>query len=96
MSTLSLRLPPSIHRYVGELARREGVSLNHFITTAVAEKISALTTEEYLEKRGARASRKAFVRVLGKVPPSEPAAEDRLPSGVGHRRVKVKRTSGSS
>ena len=38
MSSLSLRLPESIHRKVRELAKRDGVSINQFIATAVAEK----------------------------------------------------------
>ena len=78
MSTLSLRLPPSIHRYVGELARREGVSMNQFIATAVAEKVAALTTVDYLESRAKQGSRKAFERVLTKVPASQPDPQDSL------------------
>ena len=51
MSTLSLRLPDSIHRHMKEIANREGVSINPFISTAVSEKISAILTEEYLRSR---------------------------------------------
>ena len=46
MSALSLRLPDSIHRHIKEIARKEGVSINQFIATAVTEKVSALMTEE--------------------------------------------------
>ena len=49
MSTISLRLPNSLHKGVRELAKKEDVSINHLITTAVAEKLSALMTVEYLE-----------------------------------------------
>ena len=38
MSTISLRLPESLHRRVRELAKEEDVSINQFITTAVAER----------------------------------------------------------
>jgi predicted transcriptional regulator len=51
MSTMSLRLPESLHRKLRELAKREGISINQLATMAVAEKISALLTEEYLAKR---------------------------------------------
>ena len=44
MSTLSLRLPESLHRQVRELAQRNGVSINQFVTLAVAQKVAALTT----------------------------------------------------
>jgi hypothetical protein len=67
MSTLSLRLPESIHKKVREIADREGVSINQFITTALAEKLSALLTVEYLEKRGRRGRRESYERVLRKV-----------------------------
>ena len=78
MSTLSLRLPESLHKQVRELAQREGVSINQFIAAAVAEKMSALMTQEYLEARAQRGSREKFERALGKVRdvPAEP--EDRL------------------
>jgi hypothetical protein len=78
MSTMSLRLPEFLHKQLKEIAKQEGVSLNQFVATAVAEKISALLTEEYLEKRAQRGSREKFDRVLDKVPDVEPDEEDRL------------------
>ena len=72
MSALSLRLPNSIHKHIKEIAQQEGVSINQFISTAVSEKISALTTENYLEQRAKRADRSAFRGILGKVPDRTP------------------------
>lgn len=80
MSALSLRLPASIHRRLGEMAEREGVSINQMINSAVAEKMSALLTEEYLAKRGNRGTRAKFMAVLGAVPDVEPGGYDRIPS----------------
>ena len=60
MSALSLRLPESIHRHIREIAKKEGVSINQFISSAVSEKISALMTEDYLEKRAKRAKKGDF------------------------------------
>lgn len=79
MGALSLRLPESLHRQLGELAEREGISINQLITTAVAEKMSALMTQEYLATRASRASRRKFEAVLAKVPDVEPEAYDRMP-----------------
>ena len=76
MSTLSLRLPESLHRQIKELARREGVSINQFLATAAAEKISALATEEYLGKRAARGRRAKFNALLRKIPRKRPVAGD--------------------
>ena len=78
MSTMSLRLPESLHQKVRELAEREGVSINQLVTTALAEKISALLTEEYLLARAARGSRERFLEVLAKVPDSEPEPGDQI------------------
>lgn len=78
MSTLSIRLPESLHRQVKELAESEGVSMNQFIALAVAEKMSALMTVEYLEERAKRGSREKFDAVLEKVPEANPEENDRL------------------
>jgi hypothetical protein len=78
MSTLSLRLPESLHRQVKELARQEGISINQFVATAVAEKMSALLTEEYLGERARRGSRKKYEAALGKVPDVEPDERDMM------------------
>jgi predicted transcriptional regulator len=78
MSAISLRLPDSLHKRVRELARREGISVNQFIATALAEKMSALLTQEYLEKRATRGSRIKFERALAKVADTEPKDRDRL------------------
>lgn len=75
MSTLSLRLPNSLHDRVRKLAEAEGVSINQFISTAVAEKLSALMTSDYLEGRAARGSKESFDAALGKIP-NIPAQDD--------------------
>jgi hypothetical protein len=52
--------------------------MNQFIATALAEKVSALMTEDYLEERAKRASREKFERILSRVPDVEPDERDRL------------------
>ena len=78
MSTLSLRLPESLHKQVRELADREGISINQFVVMAVAEKMSALLTEEYLEERARRGNRSRFERAMAKVKNRSPEPKDRL------------------
>ena len=77
MSALSLRLPDSLHNRARILSKRDQVSINQFIASAVAEKISALETEEYLSQRANRASRKKFQAALSEVPDREPDQHDR-------------------
>ena len=78
MSTLSLRIPKSLHEQIRQLAKREGISINQFVASAAAEKMSALLTEEYIEARAKRASLKKFQKVLKKVPGSKPVDYDRI------------------
>ncbi len=78
MSALNLRLPDSIHRHIREIAKRDGVSINLFITSAVTEKISALTTEEYITARAKKARKRAFKKVLERVPKRKPLPGDEL------------------
>lgn len=75
MSALSLRLPESIHRHIREIAKKEGVSINQFISSAVSEKISALMTEGYLENRAKKGDLR---KILAKVPKRKPIPEDKL------------------
>jgi len=78
MSTISLRLPDSLHERVREPALKENVSINQLITLALAEKLSALVTEEYLGQRAKRGDRKKFRRAMAKVADVEPDKRDRL------------------
>ena len=78
MSTLSLRLPNSIHRHIKEIAAEEGVSINQFISSAVSEKISAITTENYLLQRAGKANREEFKEILDSVPDRAPLPGDEL------------------
>ena len=79
MSQMSLRLPESLHRALKEIAEQEKISANQFVTLAVAEKISALTTAENLARRASRApDRKRFEEILAKAPDVEPEEGDRI------------------
>ena len=78
MSTLSLRLPDSLHRAIKSLAKSEGISINQFISSAVGEKMSALLTEQYLEKRASQGREESFFKAMKKVPDVESASWDKL------------------
>ncbi len=78
MSTISLRLPDSLHKHARAMAQKDGISINQFIASAVAEKMSALDTQNYLEQRAKRGSLAKFRAAIAKVPDVEPAEYDRL------------------
>ena len=78
MSTLKVNIPESLHRRAQSLAQDDGVPLDQFIATALAEKVAVLDADSYIRARAARGSREKFDRVLAKVPDVEPEARDRL------------------
>ena len=68
MSTISIRLPDSLHQIAKTIAAEDHVSMNQFIASAVAKKVSALTAESYLKECGERASAEMFRTALVTVP----------------------------
>ncbi|MDZ8261841.1 toxin-antitoxin system HicB family antitoxin [Nostoc sp. ChiQUE01b] len=80
MSNLSVQLPDFLYKSLQELAKQDGISIDQFVATAVAEKIAALITEVYLGKLAKRGSREKYDAVLAKVPDIEPESYDQLPT----------------
>jgi uncharacterized protein (DUF1778 family) len=68
MSSLSLRLPDSLHRHLKQAAEVDGVSINQFISLAVAEKLSALQTYDIIAERAKGASRESFLQAMAMIP----------------------------
>uniref|UniRef100_B8HKR4 CopG/DNA-binding domain-containing protein n=1 Tax=Cyanothece sp. (strain PCC 7425 / ATCC 29141) TaxID=395961 RepID=B8HKR4_CYAP4 len=79
MNTLNIQLPDSLYRSLLKLAEQDGITMDQFIAAAVAEKIAALTTENYLQERARRGDRSKYEAVLAKVPDVEPEGQDKLP-----------------
>lgn len=78
-STYPLRLPTSLKDEVTKVAKRDGTSVNQFIALAVAEKISALETEEFFKERGQLANMDEFKNILYRDGGVAPAQGDELP-----------------
>ncbi len=78
MSTLSVRLPKSIHQHAKRLARDEGISVNQLVSSALAEKLSAIDAERYLNERAERGSKVDIDAILAKTPTVEPEPNDRI------------------
>ena len=76
MSQVALRLPDSLHQYAKQLAARDDTSLNQFIVTAVAEKISALNTAAFFQERAKRSTPDQALAALAKVRQAAPQAGD--------------------
>ena len=77
--TYPLRLPRSLKEAVERLSREDRTSINQFVATAVAEKLSAMQTAEFFASRKARADFKAFDMLMGRRGGKRPRAGDALP-----------------
>jgi hypothetical protein len=74
--TYPLRLPRSVKAAVEVLAEQEGVSVNQFIATAVAEKLTAMSTAQFFEARRKRADFQAFRRLMRRKRGQSPRSGD--------------------
>jgi hypothetical protein len=79
MSTVQVHLPESLQKQLQALAEREGISLDQFVASAVAEKMAALLTETYLDERAKRGNRAKYEAALTQVADIEPEPYDKLP-----------------
>ncbi len=77
-STYPLRLPASLKAAVAEISKADGTSIKQFVTTAVAEKVSAMRTAEFFATRGAKADIETARRLLRRDGGQPPQPEDRL------------------
>ena len=79
-SNFALRVPPTLLAEARKAAESEGVALNQLITLALAEKVSAMRTEEYFEERARRANPAKVNRILARVGKGNvPIEGDELP-----------------
>ena len=71
----ALRLQASLKAEAERAAKREGTTLNQFINVAVAEKLAALRTVDYLRERAARANLGEAMAILESFGGDEPPRE---------------------
>jgi post-segregation antitoxin (ccd killing protein) len=78
-STYPLRLPVSVKDEVVRRAKADGISVNQFVATAVAEKLAAMNTAAYFGERRDRADWDAFDRIMSREGGEPPGPDDRIP-----------------
>jgi len=80
-SNFALRLQPSLMEEARKAAEAEGVALNQLINVALAEKLSAMRTQEHFQERALRANRSVTLRILQRAGRGNPPVEgDELPA----------------
>ena len=78
VSTYPLRLPASLKATVAEISKEDGTSINQFVVTAVAEKISAMRTAEFFANRATEADVESARRILCRDGRQLPESKDQL------------------
>ena len=80
--TRTIDIPESLVKRAEELAREDGVSLDMWITSALAQKIGAVeTAEDFFRHRREQASGRDLDFYLDMVPDAPPMPGDELPEG---------------
>ena len=77
--TYPLRLPQSLKKAVERLSKQDGTSINQFVATAVAEKVSAMETARFFSDRKARADFEAFDQIMKRRRGQAPQVGDEMP-----------------
>ncbi len=75
-STYPLRLPVSLKAAVERVSKEDGTSVNQFVVTAVAEKLSAMKTAEFFAERKAVADIEAARQILQRRGGQPPEPDD--------------------
>ena len=78
--TYPLRLPRSLKEAVERLSREDQTSINQFVVTAVAEKVSALQTARYFAERKTRVDFAAFDKIMRRRGGKTPSEGDEMPA----------------
>jgi uncharacterized protein (DUF1778 family) len=74
-----LRLPKSIKAAVERYAKADGISMNQFMATAVAEKLSALESARFFEDRYERMNLGRFDDIMRRKGGQKPRDGDEMP-----------------
>ncbi|HEV2133839.1 MAG TPA: hypothetical protein VGR47_06210 [Terracidiphilus sp.] len=77
----ALEIPESLLKRAEELAREDGVSLDTWVTSALAQKIGVVETAADFFKRRAAGAGKGLKDYLDMIPDVPPDAGDELPEG---------------
>lgn len=92
-ATYPLKLPASIKTAAERLAREDGVSLNQWITAAVAQKVGAVeTAAEFFKRRAGNAQPRDMMEILDRLPDVPPEPGDELPADLAAKMARVRRS----
>ena len=77
MSSYALRLPESLKAASKRIAAADDTTMNQFFVVAIAEKISAMETADFFERRSRKGAKTKADKAWAKVGKKNPSPEDR-------------------
>ncbi len=86
MSALTVDLPDKLHQKAREVAAAKNLSMDALVAMTLAQSLSRLVPEAYLDERAARATGKGLEEFLAQVPDAQPLESDRLPDGYERKK----------
>ncbi|PWU21328.1 MAG: hypothetical protein C5B50_02000 [Verrucomicrobia bacterium] len=85
MSQLTVNLPDELQEKAREVAASKNLSLDALVAMALAQSLSRLIKDPYLEERARGATGKGLGEFMAQVPADQPPEEDRLPEGYNRK-----------
>lgn len=83
MSTLTISIPDSVRERVESLAQQDGVPIDAFVSSILAQRVAVAEADSYVRNRAIRGSASQMLEILRSAPKVEPDEQDRLPTGTG-------------
>ena len=78
MSTLSVSIPDSVRSRIEFFADEDGVSVEHFVSTILSQRIAVADADSYIRKRAMRGSPDRLIELLATAPDVPPEPRDQI------------------
>lgn len=83
MSTLSISIPDSVRSRIEFFAGEDGVSIEHFVSTILAQRVAVADADSYIRRRAMRGSPDRLLELLSTAPDTPPEPQDQISSNNG-------------
>jgi len=78
MSTLSVSIPDSVLSRIEFFAGEDGVSVEHFVSTILSQRVAVADADSYIRRRAMRGSPDRLIELLATAPDVPPEPQDQI------------------
>lgn len=78
MSTLTISIPDSVRNRIEFFAGKDGVSVEHYVSTVLAQRIAVADADSVVQKRAKQGSPERLLELLAAAPDVQPEPHDRI------------------